>query len=461
MINLTAGPRSFVVAAIALLACLLVGLATAAPSHASTGVDVAIDTDVTGNNARGPIGAADNCVAVSPGSRFTVDITAEVPPDDATAGFQFDLLYNSSLLNVVGVDNARMMQAPADQAFDYTDPLPDHDGDLLASYVELDGGTKSGEGVLSSITFEAEAAGASALELSNLLIVDSSGGLMQVTQIRQAAVAIGGSCEGVPVPSPVLPTPLPPQTPTPTPFPTSSISPGHVVPTYLRIDSATAIPGGAITVGIYAELGAEELGSFTFDVWYDNSVLAASSCRVFLGSATDCNTFYSPSVVRFGGATATGWAGSVELGSITFGALRTGTGDLIIQPVEWNDSLGSDIRGGLTTGQGVVGVDSPDPPLTPTPICCRVTPSANPTLVIESPRASGFSPGAITVSPTSSPASAAAGKDGKTPRPTSASSADSDSQGGGRNLIPWLLAALSVLPAAGGVWFIRSGLARD
>ncbi len=92
--------------------------------------------------------------------------------------------------------------------------------------------------------------------------------------------------------------------------------------------------------------------------------------------------------MRFGGATATGWAGSVELGSITFGALRTGTGDLIIQPVEWNDSLGSDIRGGLTTGQGVVGVDSPDPPLTPTPICCRVTPSANPTLVIESPRAS-------------------------------------------------------------------------
>ncbi len=147
MINLNAGPRSFVVAAIALLACLLVGLATAAPSHASTGVDVAIDTDVTGNNARGPIGAADNCVAVSPGSRFTVDITAEVPPDDATAGFQFDLLYNSSLLNVVGVDNARMMQAPADQAFDYTDPLPDHDGDLLASYVELDGGTKSGEGM--------------------------------------------------------------------------------------------------------------------------------------------------------------------------------------------------------------------------------------------------------------------------------------------------------------------------
>ncbi len=85
--------------------------------------------------------------------------------------------------------------------------------------------------------------------------------------------------------------------------------------------------GAQTTVAVVAEAPSPGIGAFTVDIYYDPSVLTATSCTSSIGL---CNVAYSSISVRAVGASAFGFEGTVDLADITFEA----TG-----PVGWCSGL--------------------------------------------------------------------------------------------------------------------------
>ena len=86
--------------------------------------------------------------------------------------------------------------------------------------------------------------------------------------------------------------------------------------TTLFVSSATVDPGGSVSIQVVANAPAKEIGAYTFDLYYDNSLVAAVDAEAFSGAI--CNPTFRSDAVRITGASASGLSGEVQLATIVF-----------------------------------------------------------------------------------------------------------------------------------------------
>lgn len=146
-------------------------------------------------------------VSVSPtssnvllGSNVTVDIGIVGGMD--LYAFQFDLAFEGSILNVSSVEESSFFASGGNFYPGAIDNLGGTITFIVNSLSGLSPGV-SGSGRLASVSFDTVASGISAIQISNLLLLDSSLEEMSITAINQGEVNVVIS--DVPEPSTVVP----------------------------------------------------------------------------------------------------------------------------------------------------------------------------------------------------------------------------------------------------------------
>ncbi len=181
----------------------LLGIAMLSHSQAQENVTVAIDTDTTGNTANSgvdvPGGTVQECNTMAVGGSLNIDVVVdEVNAADRLDSFQFQLLYDPSLVHVTAeadVDLNQMLAVNADSSVLPIIQIDNVNGVLgigASDFGELIG--EAGNGVLARITLSGQASGASALTLTRLAIVKPGSNEIPVTTILDGIIAVGQAC---------------------------------------------------------------------------------------------------------------------------------------------------------------------------------------------------------------------------------------------------------------------------
>ena len=141
--------------------------------------------------------------SVTNGGSLTVDIVIGGVEDAAPLnGFEFDLLFNPSLLAATGVVEGGFLLDPV-----FVAPPPGTQIDNSAGSVEMAAATllpigASGSGVLASIGFDTLAVGTSVLDLDNVLLSAPFGVPIEFEGLQDGSVEI---TPGTAVPEPLIP----------------------------------------------------------------------------------------------------------------------------------------------------------------------------------------------------------------------------------------------------------------
>jgi hypothetical protein len=227
---------------------LLIALPRASAQSTSTVDLVGADAGVQGNTAT-TIGPRDVCISVNPAQRFPIDIFVdEVPADRPLIGFQLNIKYDANVVSVVEASHDFLLGATGQyQPFPgLSDPLPDTDGvyniviaDLASNAGQIGANSETGPGVLSRLTFEAKAAGTSAVgpifDGTDLYpaLQDTQNATMEVIGIAETLVAVSQPCPTDVTPEQqtvVLPPLVELQNAEPgTVFPTPTLAPGTTI----------------------------------------------------------------------------------------------------------------------------------------------------------------------------------------------------------------------------------------
>lgn len=172
------------------------------------GLDVAIDADVTGNDARLTAGAnIQACASIAASSSVDIDVLLPAPGIDAADGmkaYQFDLNFDPSVVQVTaGNQNMLLGQAAGSVVFVVT-PTAFPIASSPASFAALDLGTpagiepagvhETGPGVLARITLQGIGAGVSALTLTNVIVVNANDEAIPLGNVSGATVVVDGVC---------------------------------------------------------------------------------------------------------------------------------------------------------------------------------------------------------------------------------------------------------------------------
>jgi len=206
------------------------GLERASGTHNSVTITVGLDAnpDSSPANTATSLGSIESCRSVSNGSTFTVDFWVKGILSPEIDSFQGDISYDKTRLKVTANNVSMLLGAnPGSSVSNLTntttDALPDQDGKFTPAAYDwgtAPGHAETGAGVLTKLTFEAVAAGTSALTLTNVLMGDptlpepnpigdiNSDGFFD-GHIFSADIRIGSQC----------PTPAPTATPSPSPTP--------------------------------------------------------------------------------------------------------------------------------------------------------------------------------------------------------------------------------------------------
>lgn len=140
---------SIVFGLIALGACLLGSGERAAQAEPDPTAVLGIDVDPSGNTATS-LGTIDECISVSSGADFDIDVFLDkIPSPHNLGGFEYRLNYDSTALRVNAVDHgggtSLIMSQAGSSVLDLGDcsppgsPCPDTDGSLFVSVVDTGG----------------------------------------------------------------------------------------------------------------------------------------------------------------------------------------------------------------------------------------------------------------------------------------------------------------------------------
>lgn len=195
-------------------AAAALGVAVTGQALSQEAPTVAIDVDVAGNGPRS-VGTVENCARIAAGSELKIDVVLPAPGIPAHVGikaWQFDLLYDESVVNVVDEDpDLLLAQAGGSELFSgLSDPLPDSDGTFTSAsadfgakfQIEPDGVQEVGPGVITRLTLSAVSRGASNLTLSNAILVGADDSAIPLGNVLGAAVAVDTACQPPPSPTP-------------------------------------------------------------------------------------------------------------------------------------------------------------------------------------------------------------------------------------------------------------------
>jgi len=217
---------------------------------------VGIDADPAGNDATS-LGAIDDCLSVASGSTFDVDIF--VTDVNELAGWQATFIYDPSVVILTDAKvDLFLATDPNSSITNLSEYMPDSDGQYLFAVGDLrqrEGG-EDGSGVLARVTLEAVGAGATGLDLWDVVLADWSGNIIGNVDgddffngpVLNAQVAVDQDCVSEPLPMrtatpevtaspPAAETPATPAVTTAAPSPTPAatalatpVEPSPVVP---------------------------------------------------------------------------------------------------------------------------------------------------------------------------------------------------------------------------------------
>jgi Tol biopolymer transport system component len=166
--------------------------------------EIELDVDMyTAGNTATSLDTLQSCNSIATvGGTLEIDVVVrDVPPYDsatdsgAVIAFQFNLLYDPTVVNVTADDPEMMLAAHPDSVFlDLSDPVPDADGDWLGAAIDLGDQQASGDGVLMRVTLEAVGEGTSTLDLDGVIVVAASASPYPIDSILSGELVVGGSC---------------------------------------------------------------------------------------------------------------------------------------------------------------------------------------------------------------------------------------------------------------------------
>lgn len=221
--------------------CLILTFAFTMLQHgtgtAQEPVELGADTDISGNSSTS-VGTVDNCISVSSGDTFNLDIFVS----DVTELIHWELYLklDPSIVEVTDAD-MRMFLNTNSQSSLKTQWIPYANGRHFLGAADLKGAPESGSGVLARLTLHAKAPGLSSAEflyddldsdgdmdigprltaLGGIAVGDVTGDGVFDDQPETALIAVDESCDT----APPAPTPPPSSTPSPTPPPGDDTSP--------------------------------------------------------------------------------------------------------------------------------------------------------------------------------------------------------------------------------------------
>ncbi len=248
---------------------IAVALALSLPdSDAASSLSVvAVDADPRGNGPRA-VASTEECVSATTGQPVEIDIVLPspgVPADRGIAAYQFSLFYDPSVVWVAADASGLLLaQAPGSNPLPISDPKPDRNGvyiswavDFGPKGIEPAGASEAGPGVIARLTLLPKKNGASALNLTNVIIIDDASKVLSVESVRSGAVRVGEPCAGQnPSPTPATPTPAPT-------LPTITTVPAPSIKTFIATGGAPPTDHGGpwwlIAVGLSACLGGAAL----------------------------------------------------------------------------------------------------------------------------------------------------------------------------------------------------------
>ncbi|MEX1194301.1 MAG: hypothetical protein WD904_00655 [Dehalococcoidia bacterium] len=170
---------------------------------------VAVDMDVAGNTATA-LGPTDYCGHIAqPGERLTIDVVVDSIPLSRTRGlmgFNFNIVYDPLVVQIASVDSDFLLTSLGSSwPIDFTDEVPDSDGEFLGALADFGDDFETGPGVLARVELEAVAPGASALAMVYSKWYHPDGAVLAsstvtqytvveytVAEIRSGAVSVGG-----------------------------------------------------------------------------------------------------------------------------------------------------------------------------------------------------------------------------------------------------------------------------
>ena len=265
---------------------------------------VAVDLDTTGNDDTA-IGPIDDCVSISNGASHTFDLIIQGVDDaDRIGGYQVDVDYDPSIIqvtSVLSVDGAGSF-APNDVTIisriasggglnflSLSDWITNPNSMTLSAIDATaipapPANHESGDGVLARVTIIAVSNGVTDLDVGGPLggadgaadvLINSgvnSGAPVPVTTVLDGKIFVGQPCPATPTPMPTdtpSPTPTPTATPTPTPTPVGG-TPSPPTPTPSPTDTPTPTPTATPTpTPSPTALPATETPAPTALVWGD------------------------------------------------------------------------------------------------------------------------------------------------------------------------------------------------
>ena len=166
---------------------------------AGTVDEVAIDMDPAASPASGPTspGSREACARVAVGGTIDIDVTIRgVDPADGLTGFQFDLVFDPTLVKVVAVDvEGQILSVGAGSVVvNLSQPTPSVGGTFAVAATDFAPVPASGEGVLARITIEGVGPGIGPLTLDNVIVIDKDSLPLTVNNIQAAVVAVDEDC---------------------------------------------------------------------------------------------------------------------------------------------------------------------------------------------------------------------------------------------------------------------------
>lgn len=209
MSRFTIGTGLLAVLALAVLVAFSVADYTST-ARAQTPVDVAIDLDTTGNDARLTGGAnIQDCREISVGESVTIDVILPPPGVDALdglGGYEFKILFDPSVVVFTAADQMQLLNQATGSFIFVVTPTAFPVTASPAEFAALDlgapnepepAGTREvGPGVLTRITVEGVAPGTTVLSLQDVILVHAPGEQIPNGTISSATISVDEPCVG-------------------------------------------------------------------------------------------------------------------------------------------------------------------------------------------------------------------------------------------------------------------------
>jgi len=141
--------------------------------------------------------SAESVVSISPSEQSiatgsTVTVVVYIEPDTPISGAQFDISFDSGVLSVVSISEGDIFTNSASTLFN-EGTIDNSEGTIMNVWNVLIGENVTESGTLATIVFDSKGSGASSLQLSNVVVSNSSGAAVPISVVNGMVSIMGES----------------------------------------------------------------------------------------------------------------------------------------------------------------------------------------------------------------------------------------------------------------------------